>query len=253
MTGLLVKYILTAALRDRLLLSFIVLVGLGLSVSVFLGSAALTEKDQFSLVFAAGGLRIAGLLTLILFVVFYLRRSFETRDVEYILSRPISRFQFLLAHSIAFNILATFIAVSITLAVSALSYQHLQSGHLLWGVSFWVELLVMANVALFFALFLSSAVTAALVSFAFYILSRLIGDILGIIEKPGEAGTIAFLEKIMNFVSIFIPRLDLMGQTSWLLYGTSGEVNFTFLFLQGAIFCGFILAAAYYDLSRRQF
>ncbi len=253
MIGLLIKYILTAALRDRLLLSFVVLVGLGLSVSVFLGSAALTEKDQFSLVFAAGGLRIAGLLTLILFVVFYLRRSFETRDVEYILSRPISKFQFLLAHSLAFSILATFIAVVVTAAITLLSYQHIQLGHLLWGGSFWVELLVMANVALFFALFLSSAVTATLISFAFYVLSRLIGDILGIIEKPGESGTIAFLEKIMNLVSVFIPRLDLMGQTSWLLYGTGGAVNFPFLFMQGAVFCGLVLAAAYYDLSRRQF
>ena len=57
----------------------------------------------------------------------------------------------------------------------------------------------------------------------------------------------------MLVVSIFVPRLDIMGQTSWLIYGVEGEVGFPFLFLQGAIFSGLIFGAAYIDLNRRQF
>ena len=133
MVWLLVKYILTAALRDRLLLGFLFLVGVGISLSIFLGSAAITEKDQFSVVFTAGGLRIGGLLTLVLFTVFYLRRSFETRDVEYLLSRPLSRLQFLLAHSIAFSILATIAASLISLVLIAMSQGEYLTGHVNMG------------------------------------------------------------------------------------------------------------------------
>ena len=49
MIRLLVGYILTAAIRDRLFLSLMLLVVVGVCLSVFLGSSAITEKDQFSL------------------------------------------------------------------------------------------------------------------------------------------------------------------------------------------------------------
>lgn len=253
MTWLLVKYILTAAMRDRILLGFLVLVGIGISLSIFLGSSAITEKDQFSVVFAAGGLRIAGLLTLILFTIFYLRKSFDTRDVEYLLSRPISRFQFLLAHSLAFSILATVVASGVLFAVMAMPLAGSAGSYMLWGLSIWVEFIIMVNISLFFALVLSSAVTATLITIAFYVLARLMGDILGIIEAGENIVLIAFMEKAMLFISVFIPRLDLMGQTAWLVYGAQGYVDWVFIILQGIIFCGVVLSAALLDLNRKQF
>jgi hypothetical protein len=252
-TGLLAKYVVTAAFRDKLFIGYILLIAIALSLSIFLGSSAITEKDQFSMVFAASGLRIAGVITLTLFIVFYLRRSFETRDVEYMLSRPVTRFQFLFAHALAFSSLATVIFLATSLAIFALSYNYCQAGQIMWAVSFWIELIIVAMVALFFAVYLSSAVISTLIIFAFYVLARLIGDILGIIEKAGETLPFLVLEKIMLVVSIFIPRLDIMGQTSWLIYGVDGGVGFPFLFLQGAIFSGLIFGAAYIDLNRRQF
>lgn len=254
MIRLLIKYILTAAMRDRLLVMFLLLAMVGVSLSIFLGSSAITEKDQFSVVFAAGGLRIGGLLTLILFVVFYLRRSFETRDVEYLLSRPISRLQFLLAHSFAFSILATIVAIVTTLTLTMMPSVSDMSGYIIWGASIWVEFFIMVNVALFFALVLSSAVTATLACMAFYVLARLMGDILGIIEAGGGKNVvILFMEKGMLLISVFIPRLDLMGQTSWLVYGADVIAEWSFILLQGLVFWGVIMAASLLDLKRRQF
>lgn len=253
MMWLLVKYVLTAALRDRLLLGFILLMMLGVSLSVFMGSSALTEKDQFSLVFAAGGLRIAGLITLTLFIVFYMRRSFETRDVEYMLSRPISRFQFLMAHSFAFGFLASLAALLITTLLFFMPSTTQSGGVIIWGLSLWVEYIIMVNVALFFAFSLSSAVVATMMTFALYMLARLMGSILGIIAATGESAAQIILEKIMLVISIFVPRLDLMGQTSWLLYGFEDGIGWSFILLQGSIFCGLIFSATLIDLNRRQF
>lgn len=254
MIWLLVKYILMAARRDKLLIGFLLLIVIGASLSIFLGSSALTEQDQFSVVFMANGLRLGSVLTLLLFCVFYLRRSYDTRDVEYLLTRPLTCFQFLLAHSFAFSILATIAAVFITVSLIALSQGHQIMGHVLWGVSVWVELIIIANTALFFSLILSSAVAAVLTGFAFYMLSRLIGSILGIVSAS-EAGSVLNLvtEKVMLVISIIIPRLDMMGQSSWLIYGFDSPVSLGFIFVQGVVFCGLVFSAALFDLQRKQF
>ena len=250
---ILTKYVLTAAYRDKLLLGFLGLLLVGTSVSLFLGSSAITESDQFSLIFAGSSLRIAGNLALILFVVFYLRRSFEARDVEYLLSRPISKFQFLLAHGWAFIILSFLAALLVTLFLVAMPISGITPPYFLWGMSLWVEFCIMVLIAMFFSLALSSAVTASLASFAFYIMARLIGDILGIIEAAGNSGAYALMEKTMLVISVFIPRLDMMAQSSWLLYGVSEEINLLFILLQGTIFSVFVFSAAWLDLNKRQF
>lgn len=253
MIWLLTKYILTAALRDKLFLGFIAFLAVGVSLSIFFGSAAITEKEQFSIVFAAGGLRVLGGLTLILFTVFYVRKSFETRDVEYLLTRPISRIQFLAAHSIAFSALATIATLLISLVILLISQGISLQGYLLWCFSLWFELLIIAQVALFFSFVLSSAVMATLMGCAFYVLSRLIGGILGVIDAGPTTGAGLVMEKIMLVISVIIPRFDLMTQSSWLLYADYTSFNWSFVLLQGVIFYGFVFSAAYVDFNKRQF
>lgn len=254
MVSILTKYVLTAALRDRLFLGFLFLLFVGVSLSLFLGSSAIIEKDQFSLVFAASGLRVAGNIALILFVVFYLRRAFESRDVEYLLSRPISKFQFLVSHFLGFSILSIITAILITLVLMVMPSAGGNPNFFLWGLSLWVELNVMVTIGLFFSMVLSSAVTASLASFAFYLLSRLIGDILGIIEA-GHASTslIHIMEKAMLVISVFIPRFDLMAQSGWLIYGVTDGINWPFVLIQGFLFSAFVFTAALVDLNKRQF
>ena len=49
----LVKYILTAARRDKLMWTLALMIALSASLSVFMGSAAVTEKGSFALVHCA--------------------------------------------------------------------------------------------------------------------------------------------------------------------------------------------------------
>ncbi len=220
---------------------------------MFFGSSALSETDQFSLVFAGAGLRLTTNMILILFVVFYLRRAFESHDVEYLLSRPISKLQFLLAHFVSFVLLALLASILVTLTLLLLPSTASGNSLWLWGISLWLELSLMVTVALFFSMVLSSAVTASMASFAFYVLARLIGDILGIIATEKSAPFMFLMEKIMFVISIFVPRLDLMAQSNWLLYGVSNDTNLAVISGQLIIFIAFILSAAYLDLNKRQF
>lgn len=250
----LIKYVMMAALRDRLVLSLMVLVVVGAALSLSLGSAALIEYDQFSLVFAAGGLRFAGVVGLVLFVVFYMRRSFDNKDVEFLLSRPISRGAFILSHAVAFSILATALAVAVVLALVMVSPLAVGSGHMLWGFSIIVEFILIANAALFFSMVLTSAAGAALAVFGLYVLARLMGQLLGIAAVGGGILGVPVLRAGMDVVSMVIPRFDLLAQTSWLIYpDLPVSVGYGFIAMQGAVYGALLIVAAVIDLRRRQF
>lgn len=252
MSGLLVRYVLKAAIRDRLLVSMILMMVLASCLSIFLGSSALIEQDQFTIVFAGGSLRLIGVLGLVLFVVFFMRRSFESRDVEFLLTRPISRIEFILSYAIGFMLLAALMGLAQTLCIYALGPHLFDESTVLWCFSIIMENMIVVNVALFFAMFFTSATTAAMASFAFYVLGRMMGQILGIVDTGINASS-GLMEFTMQVVSVLMPRIDLMGQSSWLIYGYDSGVSFGFLIVQAGVFIVLVLAAALIDLVSRQF
>lgn len=269
----LVQFVLIAALRDKLVITFLAMIGVGAALAVFLGSASVTEQESFALVFGAAGLRFLGVLGIILFCCFYMRRCFETKEVEFLLSRPISRMNFLFSHAAAFSVFATAVALAVVLAVSLIARPPFE-GLAVWTESLVVEYVIMAATALFFSLTLSSAAGSALAVMGFYILARLIGMLLGIAALPPESMIFNILNKTMEVISIIVPRLDLMGQTSWLLYGANGAAGIDFdlharlsyghflvetltlpgfIAVQGVVFFTLVMAASAFDFSRRQF
>ena len=249
----LIKYVLTAARRDRLIIAMLILMLLATALSVFMGSAAVIEKDRFVLVFTGGSLRLTGILGLVLFVIFMIRRSFENKDVEFLLSRPLTRIQFLLSYSAAFSLLAALMGAAQGLCVYMLGHHLFGPGHWLWIASIIIENIIMVNVAMFFAMVLSSAAGAAMVTFAFYILGRMMGQILGIIDEGSRLYKLEILEYIMQGISAVMPRIDLMGQTSWLVYGADTQIGFGYIVVQGMVFTALVLLAALIDLVSRKF
>ena len=133
----LVKYVLTAAMRDKLMITLILMIALGASVSLFLGGAATSEEGAFSSVFASGGLRFLGVMGVVMFCAFYMRRAFDHKEVEFLLSRPISRMTFLVSHAAAFILLSFLIALSVTLAVAIVGRPDF-GGLFAWGLSLMV-------------------------------------------------------------------------------------------------------------------
>lgn len=249
----LVRYVLIAAVRDKLVVSLLLLLALGSSISLFLGSASASERFQFSLVFAAGSLRIVSILGLALFIVFYIRRSFDSKDIEYLLTRPISRICFIFSHSFAFSILAALFGVLVSVAIFSMGWSHLHSGYYLWSFSMITELIIMANAAMFFAMVVPNASAAALSVFALYVLSRLVGQLLGIADSSILDYTFyAHLSSLMDVISLIIPRIDLMSQTSWLVYN-GANIGYGFIALQGILYTLLLVYASLVDLVRRQF
>ncbi len=247
------KYVLSAAVRDRLIIAMLIVMALGGALAVFLGTAAYIEKYQFVLVFSASGIRILTVLGLVLFCVFFIRRSFDNKDVDYLLSRPISRVSFIVSHAAAFTLIAALLAAAGQIVVYFSAPVTFGSWQLVWTLSLFFELMIMANAALFFSMVLPSASTSAMVVFGLYILSRTIGILLGIVSSGlAVSPMMKGLAFVMKFVSTIIPRLDLMVQTNWLIYGVE-NISVWFICAQGLIFSGVLIAAATVDLVRRQF
>lgn len=251
----LIKYVLTAALRDRLLLSVIAVMVVGVCISLSSASSAVIEQDKFAITYMGGSLRMLGLAGLALFVVFFIRRSFESRDIEYLLSRPISRASLVLSNAAAFSILATITGSVLSLIMAVVSYKGGDfQGVLLWSMGVTAEYILIVNVALFFAMVLSSPVTAGMGVIGFYVLARMMGQLLGIAQAGAtDFPGVHLLNLSMKFISILIPRLDLMTQTSWLLYGPGGFSDFAFILLQTLAFMTMIIVATLIDLVRKQF
>lgn len=247
------KYILMAAMRDKLVLSLFLLMVVGACLAIFLGSAALIEEDLFVIVFTAGILRIVGVLGLVLFVVFYIRRSFDNKDVDYLLSRPISRGAYVMAHILCFSLMGVITALFLGLALFSIGPSAIGSGHVVWIFSMMAELVIMANVAFFFSMVLTSASSSAFSCLGFYALARVMGQILGILDANIGLSNILLVDYLMRLIGMIIPRLDLMGQTTWLIYGINDNAEIVFIGVQ-AILCTMLLAAAaFFDLKRRQF
>ncbi len=248
-----IRYVVTAAIRDRLVIGLCFLLVMAVSLSIFMGASALTEQDRFVAVFAAGSVRMLNAFGLVLFIVFFIRRSFETRDIEFMLSRPIGRIQLVLSYAAGFSILAVVLGLISGACITALSPHLFSSGHVLWTVSLIVENILMVNVALFFSMILTSAASCAFASLGFYVLSRMMSQILGIIDAGKEVIDIKALEIVMQVISALMPRLDLMAQTSWIVYGPDETIGYEFVILQGAVYAALILLAALIDMRRRQF
>ena len=249
----LVKYALTAAMRDKLIISMFVMFVLGACLSVFFGSAAVIEKDEFTVVFAAGGLRILSVMGLVLFVIFFIRRSFDSKDIDFLLSRPIGRIPLIFSYFLAFTVLCVLMSAAVVLVIYAVSPHIYSYAYILWGVSILVESIIMISAALFFSMYISSASNAAMVTMGFYVLGRMMGQLIGIIDSSLIDGSGA-LAMALQVVSVVTPRLDLLGQSSWLVYGLDGtDIGLFTVIIQGVVFCSLVLGAACYDFSKRAF
>ena len=250
MLYVMISYILKRAVRDKIAIAFFLSIVCAISLSVFFGSAAITEQDQFSVVFISSALRLISVFIVLLFCTQYIRNSFESFEVEYLLTRPLSRLTFLMAHAIAFLIIACAIGVAVTVLLSVLPFK--TEFVLRWGGELILELIVISQASLFFSMVISSQVAATLATTGLYVLSRLIGEVLAIIDQSATGGIVLLLEKVMVVISFFVPRLDLLAQSNALLYGEYPD-QLGYIIGQVCVLIFVILTASYIDLKRKQF
>lgn len=250
-----IKYILITAIRDRLFAGLFVGVIFATFVSSVMGGTAMLEPEQMTLTFTAAAARMILVVGLIVFTCFHVRNAFDTKEIDVLLSRPISRTNLVLSYWMGFATVALLLVMP-TLAVIYWVGLLSQNGFIAWSVSFLVETWLVVAVSLFAAFTLKSAVSAVLASLGFYVLSRMMGFFVatsdgGVLFDQQEIN-IAFTW-IMDIISIVIPRLDFFAKSNWLIYGVPSMDDVQLFLIQGTIFIPLLLVAAMIDFKRKQF
>lgn len=250
-----IRYTLITALRDWLFLGLVLLVAAAYGLSVFTGSTALVEQSEMSIAYFAGSSRIVLMIGLIVFVCFHVRRLFDNREIESMLSKPISRSTFIISYWLGFVILAVIATIPIVVIMETV-YTPNHLGLLYWVASLILELSIVIAFALVAALMLGSAVSSVMASFSFYFISRLMGFFVAALAQPsnltsGIAGP--FMGHVLKAISTIIPRLDLYAKSSWLIYGIEGQKDLWIFQVQSIVFIGLLLAMAIFDFKRKEF
>lgn len=248
-----IRYLLLTLFRDRLFHALLLGLVVIFSASLFLGGTALVEGAELSLVLCAGISRLYLMVGLILCVCFHVRRAFENREVDFFLSKPMTRAGFVFCYWLGFVAIALGFVVLLVALLAALFNMNTQ-GLLLFGGSVFLEALIVSAFALAASLIMQSAVNAALAGFGFYATGRLMGYMLSFLDKPGalQASVHDWADFALAATAMLLPRLDLFAKTDWLLYGLKTGDLWPFI-VQAVVYVPLLLAMGMYDFARRQF
>ncbi len=250
------RYVLLTAVKDRLFGVLFLLVLAALLLAAFLGDAALAEGRALSLAYAGASGRAILVLGLVVFIAFHVRRLQETREIEAILARPLSREAFVLGYAGGFAAVAVLLVVPVVAGVG-LALSPPAAGLAAWGASLLLESLLVVALALFCALTLTSAVAATLAALGFYVLGRMMAFFADIAEKGvGGAGDLGALtplaEAVVTALFMLMPRLDLFAPGAWLVHGADWSAAAP-VAAQALIYVPLLLLAAMIDLRRKRF
>lgn len=250
------KFILLTGLRDKLYLSILLILAGIFGVSNLVGYSALSEGAQMQVVYFAFLSRLVIVLGMVLFICFYINRSFEHKEIDFILAKPISRPVFILSYWISFTLISLILIIPTTLVITFFNKCN-AIGLLWWTISLILEIMLVSTFAIVSSLILNSAVVSILATFSFYFVARMMGFFVYSIDLPKSTEVVKnwhdLTESLLKFISSIFPRLDLFGKTEWLVYGIKDYSEIYIILTQSVIYILLMLFVAFYDFGKKQF
>jgi ABC-type transport system involved in multi-copper enzyme maturation permease subunit len=250
-----IRYVLLTATRDRLFFGLLAGILSAAYISSVLGSTAMLEQEQMTIAFTAASARVIIMVGIIVFIGFHMRNAFDAREIDVLLSRPVSRSSLVLSYWVGFSVVVSLLVVPTILLVAIIGTLN-HTGFLLWSLSLLLESWLVVSIALFAALTIKSGVGTVLASMAIYTLSRMMGFFIattnsGSIFKEHEINLGA--QWLMKGIALVVPRLDFYAKSNWLIYGAKSYEDLYLVLMQSAVFIPLLIAASVIDFKRKQF
>lgn len=248
-----IRYILLTALRDWLFSGLFIAILIAAAISATMGSTAFIEEKEMTLAFSSQSARLILMTGLIVFVCFHIRNAFETKEIDVILSRPITRSNLILSYWLGFSFVGLLLAVPVVIIINFIGANN-SAGFIGWAVSLILEMALVISLALFAAFTMRSAVTAVLACMGFYVLSRMMAFFV-FTSNSGMFNNekFIFMKWILQAISTLLPRLDFFSKSEWLIYGFDSALDWQVFVLQTVVFVPILLVAAMIDFRRKQF
>lgn len=239
------------AIRTRYLWSLIGMMLVLLTASYFVRSLAITESARMQVGVFAALARAAGVLLVALHVAGTTARQFHDKETDLLFALDLTRSQFLVGRFLGYVLVCALSAGIIGACVALLG----APGHwLAWVVSLWLELVLVAALALFFMVTFVQIVPAVLFVCAFYLLARSITALQLVSRSPllsGGDSVTGWGQGILDGLALLLPRLDRFTATRWLMDPDAGAALGAVLW-QAPVYVAVLLAAALFDLQRRE-
>jgi ABC-type transport system involved in multi-copper enzyme maturation permease subunit len=242
------------ARRDRILWLLGGMMAAIWGAGISLGGTALVEQPETALALIAGSLRLLLAFGAMVFVVQHIDRMKQGRELMVMLSRPLRRSHWIIAYGL---FLLQLSAALVVMASLLLAMAGAAQGLGLWALTLWGELVLVMLAAMAFSLMLEASVAAIMASGSFYLLGRIM--VYMIMTQDSVFGRInPWIDPIthgsMRIISHLMPRLDMMAQSRWLLYGTESMEGYGWwVALQLIGFSALLLVMAMVDFRRKEY
>jgi ABC-type transport system involved in multi-copper enzyme maturation permease subunit len=251
--GAIARYTVLEAWRNRLFALTVVAVTLLTLLSLFARELAVTESGRLQTAILAATLRVASVFLIALYILNGLTREFNDKILELMLSLDLQRPAYLMGKFLGFAIVALAVAAIVTVPVAVLAPTH---AALAWGCSLALELLIIAALSVFCITTFTQLLPAAAFVSAFYLLARSITAIQ-LMSGSSLLGVDGFGQKasamLADALAIALPRMDAFTQTAWLVNDAGAQPALLNIVLQTAVYVVLVLAAAMFDLYRKNF
>ncbi len=244
--------VLLEARSSRVIISAIMIFGIAMALSVFVGEITITETQQTQAAITAAFLRIAIIFFLSLFTINSILRDINDRMLLLYFSLPISRPVFVLGKFMGFACLATLFCL---IASALLSLYSNFEVAFLWGFSLLMESWLIIAFSLLCSFSLGQVTIAFAAVTGIYLLSRSLTAIILMAHNPlkvySDSVSQQFIQGFISVLDYLLPRLDKFTRTDWLMYGTVSTEEINFILQQTIIYLCLLLAAAFLDFYRK--
>jgi len=239
--------------RDRLITGLIVSVIFVSFIAAFLGSTAMTEPNEMRIIYAAASARFVSMIGIMVFISFHMKKLFENKEIDVMLSRIPSRTSIVISFVTSFILVGDAISFATTLIMGFVYMQNLVN-ILYWGMTLALESIIVVAFTTFFSIVMRSPSLGMLMTFATYFIGRVIGNFVAYIDLSRvHASFVYAAEVFIKIISVIMPRLDLFGKTEIIVYGAYDLKSSGIMLFQAILYSVFITFLGILEMQRKEF
>jgi hypothetical protein len=247
------RYTMLEAMRTRFAAIAVIIIGVALAASFFVGEIAVIESTRFQTAFYAASIRFAAVFVAALYAIASLCREFQEKGLDVTLALNVPRSHYVLGKLAGFLAIGTALAVACAVPLAALAGFEAAAQ---WAGSLACEIAIVVTLSLFCAITFNTLLPAASLVMAFYVLARALSAIRLMSAHPlsgAEELSHRFMSGAVEALALIVPALDRWTQTSWLVDGPAAWGAIAMLATQSVVFVAVLAAAAMFDMHRKNF
>ncbi len=254
-------------IRNRALYGITLLALLLLVGNLLISNMVMQEVGKVAVDMALSAVSLAGLLIVLFVGINLLAKDLDRRTIYMVLSRPISRAQYLAGKYMGIALLLAacvallgFFAVCSIATVKMASpgyFERFSWGMILLAMAFaLLSLLVLMAVSFFFSTLSSSSFTTLVLTIITYIIGHSLQEVKALVEMPGQVGiqVSPLTVKVVQGASYLFPNFALFDLKAQAAHALALPVSYIgWVSLYGFLYIGVAIFIASLIFGRRQF